>query len=129
MAASKAVFLEAFWLWGMGKTMQKMGKGQGQVGELDDITLIEKALSRTFECERFHCKIFPESCVKRQSSWDPEVYEGCMGCKQGLETAKRVKLKDQRILIEPVVSRSTPYLDNEWYEPFALLALSSGGGK
>jgi hypothetical protein len=109
--------------------MERMDKGQGQAEEPNDITLIEEALSGTFECERFHCRIFPEICVRRQRSWDPEVYEGCIGCKQGLEKAKKSKLKDQRMLTEPVGSRETPYLENEWYEPFAFSTLSSGGGK
>ncbi len=113
----------------MSGTIEAMGKRRAQAEEPDDITLIEEALSRTFECERFHCRIFPETCVKRQRSWDPDVYEGCIGCKQGLETAKKVELKDQCMLTELVGSRPSPYLDNEWYEPFAFSTLSSGGGK
>lgn len=55
-----------------------------------DIIIIQEVLSQTFECERFHCRLLPEICVQRQKSWDPEIYKGCMGCKQGSEMAKRL---------------------------------------
>lgn len=55
--------------------------------------MIKKALNRTFYCERFYCRLLPENCVQRQKSWDPEIYQGCLGCKQGLEIARKAGTK------------------------------------
>lgn len=59
---------------------------------------IQEVLGQTFQCERFHCRLLLKSCVERQRSWDPQIYQGCMGCKQGLEVARKagVKVKSER---------------------------------
>jgi len=57
--------------------------------------LIQEALNLTFKCERLQCRLLPNSCAQRQKSWNPEIYEGCMGCNQGLEMAERIRYKDK----------------------------------
>lgn len=54
-----------------------------------NLSMVQKALSGTFYCERFRCRLLPESCVKRQKVWNTEIYQGCMGCKQGPEIARK----------------------------------------
>lgn len=57
--------------------------------------LICEALNLTFECKRFHCRLFQERCIQRQESWNPEIYEGCIDCKQGLEVAQKMSQKNK----------------------------------
>lgn len=60
-----------------------------------DRSLIQEALGQTFYCERFNCRLLPENCIQRQKSWDPEIYESCTRCNQGLEVVKRIKRKNK----------------------------------
>jgi len=61
----------------------------------EETLLIQEALNLTFECQRLHCRLLPKSCVQRQKSWDPEIYDGCVDCKQGLEVAREMKYKNR----------------------------------
>lgn len=103
----------------MGK-VKRINKRQSYSDLPDDLPLIHKTLRRTFECERFHCKLLPERCVQRQTSWDPEVYEGCIGCKQGLEMAKRINRSEG--WLKQVQRGIQAQADNEWYESTMLFA-------
>jgi len=58
--------------------------------------LIQKALNLTFECERLHCRLLHKRCIQRQESWNPKIYEGCIGCKQGLKIVKKGGTKTKR---------------------------------
>jgi len=61
--------------------------------------MIQEILDRTFHCERFQCKLLPERCIQRQikTNWSPEIYKGCIDCKQGLEIAQKAGLKIKSI--------------------------------
>lgn len=61
----------------------------------EEAHLIQEALKLTFECERLHCRLFQERCIQRQESWDPEIYEGCIDCQQGLEVTRKMKHKNK----------------------------------
>ncbi len=62
----------------------------------EEAHLIQEALNLTFECDRLHCRLFHQRCIQRQKSWNPEIYEGCIGCKQGLEVARKRKYKNKQ---------------------------------
>ena len=70
-----------------------MKPAENPYGQGHKFSMAQKALNGTFYCERFHCRLLPESCVQRQKSWDPEIYQGCLGCKQGLEIAREAGVK------------------------------------
>ncbi len=70
-----------------------MKLAENTYGQGYNLSMIQKALNGTFYCERFHCRLLPQSCVQRQESWDPEIYEGCLSCKQGLKIAWKAGAK------------------------------------
>lgn len=65
------------------------------ISKEEETLLIQEALNLTFECQRLHCRLLPKSCVQRQKSWDTEIYEGCIDCKQGLGVARKMKYKNR----------------------------------
>lgn len=70
-----------------------MKPAENPYGQRRKLSMVQKALNGTFYCERFYCRLLPENCVQRQKSWDPEIYQGCLGCKQGLEIAREAGAK------------------------------------
>jgi hypothetical protein len=64
--------------------------------EEEKARLLQDALNRTFECERHHCRLLPERCIQRQESCNPEIYESCMNCRQGLKIAEKIKKRNRK---------------------------------
>jgi len=70
-----------------------MKPAENPYGEGHKLSMAQKALNGTSYCERFHCNLLPECCILRQKSRVPEIYEACLGCKQGLEIARKAGAK------------------------------------
>ncbi len=104
----------------MGKA-KRTNKRQRYSDLSDDLLLVHQTLGRTFECKRFHCRLLPERCVQRQTSWDPEIYEGCIGCNQGLEMAKKINCSEG--WLKQVKQGIQAQVDNQWCEPVPFLTL------
>lgn len=79
----------------------------------DKIPMTQEASDYNFYCERFHCMLLLDRCVQRQKSDNPEIYEACFRCKQGLETVRKSEVKEnpqeRRFITATVAGNIVPF--------------------